>query len=159
MTTGKTGSMLGKAISIAAQVHEAQKDMGGNAYILHPLRVMMRLRTDDQELMQIAVLHDSIEDSNGAVTIDSLHKEGFSERVLTALRRLTHNKNDSYEEYIKNITTNKDAVRVKIDDIRDNSDITRLKGLREKDFARMEKYHKAYLFLKSALDAMEKVGY
>lgn len=158
-TTAPKGTMLGRAIAIAASVHETQKDMGGNAYILHPIRLMMRLRTDDQELMQIAILHDSIEDSDGDVTIDSLCKEGFSERVLAALRRLTHNKNEPYEDYIKNITTNKDAVRVKLEDLRDNSDITRLKGLREKDFTRMVKYHKAYHFLKSALEAMEKVGY
>jgi len=151
--------MLGKAIAIAASVHESQKDMGGNAYILHPIRLMMRLRTDDQELMQIAILHDTIEDSNGAVTIDQLHKLGFSERVTAALARLTHDKLTPYEDYVKYITTNKDAVRVKLEDLRDNSDITRLKGLREKDFARMEKYHKAYLFLKSALEAMDKVGY
>lgn len=154
-----TGTLLGRAISIAAQVHETQKDMGGNAYILHPLRLMMRLRTDDQELMQIAVLHDSIEDSDGAVTIDILKAEGFSERVLAALARLTHDKSVPYDEYVRYISTNKDAVRVKLEDLRDNSDITRLKGLRGKDFERMEKYHRAYLFLRSALEAMDKVGY
>lgn len=58
-----SAGLLGKAIAIAATAHQSATDKGGKAYILHPLRVMMRLRTDDEELMQIAVLHDVVEDS------------------------------------------------------------------------------------------------
>ena len=42
---------------------------------------------------------------------------------------------------------NPDAKRVKREDLRDNSDITRLKGLRKKDFDRLEKYSKAFIYL------------
>lgn len=150
--------MLGKAIAIASKVHETQKDKGGKAYILHPIRIMMRLRTSDEELMQIAVLHDVVEDSP-EWSISRLRLEGFSERVLAALELLTHEPGDSYEDYVKKIATNFDATRVKIEDIRDNSDVTRLKGLREKDFKRMEKYHRAYLFLRKTLENMEACGY
>lgn len=157
--THASGTMLGRAIAIAAGVHAEQKDMGGNAYVLHPLRVMMRLRTTDEELMCIAVLHDSVEDSQGVVTIAELRVEGFSERILVALALLTHDKAEPYDSYVRRIATNKDAARVKLEDLRDNSDITRLKGLRPKDFERVEKYHRAFLFLRTTLETMERVGY
>lgn len=154
-----TTNLLGTAIAIASCVHESQKDKGGNAYILHPMRIMMRLRTDDEELMQIAILHDVVEDSKGEWTIDRLWGEGFSARVCGALELLTHDHNDSYEEYIKKISTNKDALRVKLEDLRDNSDITRLKGVRQKDFERVIKYNKAYAYLKNCLKSCNEVGY
>lgn len=150
---------LGKAVAIAAKVHESQNDRGGHAYILHPIRLMQRLRTHDEELMSIAVLHDSVEDSSGAVTLDSLRADGFSDRVLRALALLTHNKSTPYEEYIAAISGNTDATLVKIEDLRDNSDITRLKGLRDKDIERVQKYHKAYLFLRGVLETRKLVGY
>jgi hypothetical protein len=146
-------NMLGKAIAIASTVHHPQKDKGGNAYILHPIRIMMRLRSNDEELMSIAILHDTVEDSEW--TLKDLKEVGFSKRVTDALALLTHDPNDSYMEYIKKISTNADAVRVKLEDLRDNSDITRLKGLREKDIERMEKYHRAYLFLKGVQKSSE----
>jgi (p)ppGpp synthase/HD superfamily hydrolase len=154
-----TGTMLGRAVAIAAEVHMAQRDMGGNAYILHPLRVMMRLRTTDEDLMCIAVLHDSVEDSNGAVTLDGLRAEGFSERVVNALALLTHDKDEPYDIYVRKIATSRDAILVKLGDLGDNGDIHRLKGLRPKDFERMQKYHRAFIFLTTTLTNMEKVGY
>ena len=140
-------SMLGQAISIAAQAHSNQTDKGGNAYILHPIRLMMRLRTDDQELMQIAILHDVIEDDK-EWTIEKLIENGFSKRVTNALTLLTHLSQDSYEEYIKKISTNTDATRVKLEDLKDNSDLSRLKGVTQKDFDRVIKYQKSYTYLK-----------
>jgi len=150
---------LGKAVILAAQVHENQTDKGGHAYILHPLRLMYRLQTQDEELMSIAVLHDSVEDSSGRFKIEDLRGYGFSDRVVRALTLLTHDKNVPYEEYIAAISGNTDATLVKIEDLRDNSDITRLKGLREKDIERMQKYHKAYLFLRGVLETRKLVGY
>lgn len=150
---------LGLAFTIASTVHENQRDLGGNAYITHPVRIMMRLRTTDEELMQMAILHDAIEDSFGKVTIQSLIDQGFSKRVTDGLSLLTHNKDDDYETYIMKIASNMDAIRVKLEDLRDNSDITRLKGLREKDFERMKKYSKAYTVLKNTLENYKAVGY
>jgi (p)ppGpp synthase/HD superfamily hydrolase len=151
--------MLGRAIAIAAQVHAKQTDRGGKAYILHPIRVMMRLRTDDEELMCIAILHDCVEDSNGEVTVDSLRFDGFSERVVTGVETLSHREGESYEEYIRRIAVRRDLIKVKKEDLRDNGDITRLKGLRDKDFERMQKYHRAFAFLCKAEASMDEVGY
>lgn len=143
-------NLLGQAIFIAATAHRDQKDKGGKAYILHPLRLMMRLRTDDEELMQIAVLHDVFEDHGDVWCLNDLAVRGFSDRVINALRILTHKKDQSYHDYIMSMVDNHDCIRVKIEDLRDNSDIMRLKGISEKDNARIEKYHKYFLILQEA---------
>ena len=141
--------MLGKAIALAAQVFENVKDKGGQPYILHCLRVMNNLHTDDEELKIIACLHDVPEDDpRGAeVVLRELRLLGFSERIIKALDLLTHRKDVPYNEYIKALSFNKDARLVKLADLRDNSDITRLKGLRKKDLERMEKYHRSFIYL------------
>jgi len=53
-------STLERAVAIAAQAHAGQRDKAGEPYILHPLRVMLRMATD--ELQIVAVLHDVLED-------------------------------------------------------------------------------------------------
>ena len=142
--------MLGKAISIAAQAFEHTKDKGGQPYIMHCLRVMFNLNSTDEELNCIAVLHDYIEDcsdDNHEKMYEFLRLEGFSVRVITALRLLTHIKGVTYDDYIKQLAHNEDARRVKLADLKDNSDITRLKGLTKKDFDKMEKYHRSFIYL------------
>jgi len=138
-------NMLGTAIAIAATCHVEQTDRGGKAYILHPLRMMMRLRTDDEELMAIAVLHDCVEDCG--ITEQDLHDAGMTERVVAGVLALSHLADETYEEFIERCGLNPDAVLVKLEDLRDNSDITRLKGLRQKDHDRIAKYSKAYVYL------------
>jgi len=138
-------NILASAIALAAKAHEDQTDRGGHAYILHPLRMMMRLRTTDDELMAIAVLHDVIEDSD--YTLANLVEAGFSDRVIEGVNALTRITNESYDHFIKRCAANPDAKLVKREDLRDNSDITRLKGLRQKDFERLEKYSRAFIYL------------
>jgi len=143
-------NQLSKAILIAAQAHDGQYDKRGKPYILHPLHLMSQLMFDIQ-LATIAVLHDVVEDSE--VTITDLYGYGFSYRVLYAVELLTHTSNESYNEYIEKIAGNYDAIRVKRKDLEHNSDITRLKGVTDKDLKRMEKYHKAFTDLgKAKLD-------
>jgi len=137
--------MLGQAIALAAKIHEGQKDKGGFAYILHPLRVMNGLNSTDKELCAIAVLHDTIEDSD--LTEDALREKGFPERVVVGVSALSRRENETYETFIERCACNSDARLVKLQDLRDNSDITRLKGIEKKDLIRMEKYHKAWIYL------------
>jgi len=139
--------MLSKAIRIAAEAFEGKYDKGGKPYILHCLHVMSQMPEDDEELRCIAVLHDLIEDTNW--TISRLIEQEFSDRVVTGILDLTHEDDVSYDTYLKRLALNKDAVKVKLADLRHNSDITRLKGLRKKDFDRLEKYHRAYEYLRS----------
>lgn len=140
------GAMLDSAIQIAAVAHAGQFDRGGMPYILHPLKVMHYLKTDDIELMCIAVLHDVLEDSKYHVS--GLIAHGMSKRVVRGVVALTRIKGQSDEDYLEDIRHNYDAIRVKLADLRHNSDIRRLKGLRDKDFERMIKYHNMYIILK-----------
>lgn len=145
--------MLSKAILLASECHYNQYDKGGKPYILHPLRLMNKMDQGDYELMATAVLHDVVEDCED-MSIEVLRNEGMSERILTALELLTHKEEDTYQEYIEKISRNIDAIEVKMADLEDNSDITRLKGLREKDLKRLEKYHKSYTFLKETKESI-----
>jgi (p)ppGpp synthase/HD superfamily hydrolase len=144
-----------RALQIAVEAHFNVLDKGGHSYILHPLRIAMRLRTHDEELMSIAVLHDVVEDSK--ITFDDLfNKFGFSARVVVALKLLTHQNGISYEDYIKAMQFNIDALKIKREDLRDNSDITRLKGVTEKDITRMVKYQQAFLKVEQYIKEIEK---
>ena len=134
---------LARAISIAAVGFEKVMDKGGQPYILHCLRVMNQMDTQEEKI--VAILHDTVED--GVITSEELIKEGFSQNVIYALILLTHKKETPYDEYIKAIALNPLATKVKLADLKDNSDITRLKGLTKKDFDRMEKYHRSYVYL------------
>lgn len=136
---------LGIAIAIAAEGFKNTLDKGNRPYIEHCLRVMNNLHTDDWELKAIAVLHDCVED--GVCTLEDLQSLGFTKRVISGVMLLTHQKEVPYMEYIKRIAHFPDARLVKLADLKDNSDITRLKGLSKKDFDRMEKYHTAYVYL------------
>lgn len=138
--------MLGKAIALASKAFQDKKDKGGQPYILHCLRVMDNLHTNDEELKIIAVMHDVLEDCK-EFTLRELQDLGYSRRVLKALDLLNHDPNIPYDEYIKALSFNEDARLVKLADLRDNSDITRLKGLRKKDLERMEKYHRSFIYL------------
>jgi len=138
-------NMLGRAIEIAATAHTGQVDKGGRPYILHPLWVMDRVRHLGDDYMIVAVLHDVVEDSDWSFT--DLLKEGFNQNVMYALSLLTHDPAVPYDDYIKAIATDPIARAVKLRDLEHNTKITRLKGLRKKDFDRLEKYHRAYTYL------------
>jgi (p)ppGpp synthase/HD superfamily hydrolase len=140
--------MLSKAISITAVAFEDELDKGGVPYILHCLHVMDivgKKTNKDPELMQIAVMHDLVEDTKWCLT--DLESAGFSARVVAGVASMTHDPYETYDEYIAVIAANPDAKIVKLVDLKHNMDPTRMKGLREKDFARIAKYHLAYATL------------
>ena len=141
----KTFNKLALAISITAEAFKEKLDKGGNPYILHCLRVMNKVNSNDEDLMISAIMHDLIEDTH--YTFAELTRLGFSDRVIGILHLLTHEKTTPYMEYIKAISVSEDATKIKLADLQDNSDITRLKGLRKKDMDRLEKYHLAYTYL------------
>lgn len=139
--------MLSRAISIVAQAFEGRVDKGGHPYFLHCMRVMNAVKHLGEDVMCIAIMHDLVEDCE-EWTIERLVHEKFNQRVIYGVICMTHKKEDSYDAYIKNIALNEDARQVKMADLRDNSDITRIKGLTKKDLDRVEKYHRAYEYLK-----------
>lgn len=147
---------LALAIKIAAEGHLNQKDKGGNPYILHPLKVMHYLKSDDFQLMAIAALHDVVEDTD--VMAADLVMMGFSNRVVCAVVLLTKTPNQTPEEYFNGIASNYDAIRVKLADLRHNSDVRRLKGLGDKDLLRIRKYHDMYLRLTKMKEHHEAIN-
>lgn len=145
----KKGEMLGNMLVLVTNAHAGQFDRGGNPYILHPLKVMHYLNTDDEELMCIALAHDVIEDTT--TTYIELRNAGMTERVISGIRALTKIPGEPYEEYKTRVFANNDAMRVKLADLRHNTDIRRLKGIGEKDIARMAKYHLFFTEIKARL--------
>ncbi len=142
----KRGEQLNKMLVLATTKFDGIFDKGGQPYILHCLKVMYYLKSDDEELQCIALGHDLVEDTD--VTYMQLREMGFTERVITGIRAMTKVPGETNEEYMVRIKACMDAIRVKLADLRHNSDIRRLKGVTAKDIARIEKYHAMYLELK-----------
>lgn len=132
-----------KAIQIVTKLHGGQKDKGGNDYTLHPMRVSDSCNSDEEKI--VALLHDTIED--GDITPDYLLMQGFSHDIVDAVISVTRNKGEDYFDFIQRCKINPIGRRVKIADLKDNMDITRLKELTRKDIERLKKYHKAYKIL------------
>ena len=138
-------AVLEDAIAIAAQAHRGQKEKAGMPYILHPLRLIAQMKTEDE--MIVAVLHDVVEDCEW--TLEQLREKGFSAEVISAVECLTHQKSEDYTDYIERVQKNPLAKRVKIADLEDNMDIRRIsEDLTEKDFERLKKYQKTWRKLK-----------
>ena len=142
--------MLSKMLLLATNAHDGQTDKAGKAYILHCLKVMHYLKSDDEELQCIALGHDLIEDTD--VTYRQLHDLWFSNRVIEGIRALTKQRGQTYDEYKEQVFASEDAMRVKMCDLRHNSDIRRLKGVTDKDIARIRKYHQFYLEIQERLN-------
>ena len=136
--------MLNQAIIIAAKAHDGQFDKSGKPYILHPLRVMLYVEGGIKEQCA-AVLHDVAEDT--AVSLAQLKEYGFDDDIMAALRLLTRTPDEDYMEYIKKLKPNPIAKAVKLADLKDNMDLTRIPNPAEKDFIRLEKYKKAKAYL------------
>jgi len=140
--------MLTKAIKIAATAFENDYDKGGVPYIMHLLYVMHKVKHLGEVAMICAVLHDLPEDkSKKGYTIQYLREQGFSEEVLYILQLLTHDPQVPYMDYIKLLASDPIAKAIKKADLEHNSKVSRLKGLRKKDFDRLEKYCIAYQYL------------
>ena len=149
---------LQRAIEIAVEAHKGQLDKAGNLYVLHPLRVMMNLDTEDEKI--VGVLHDVVEDCEGW-TWDRLRSEGFSEKIIDALQSVSKTPDEEVEFSRLKETGSEDAVRqhyfafvrraaaneigrkVKAADIKANLDISRIKTLSNEDMIRLRRYEEA----------------
>ena len=135
---------LERAIAIAATAHTSQIDKTGAPYILHPLRMMMRLDTTEARI--VAILHDVVEDTEW--TLEGLAAEGFSDSVLKALECVTKREGEEYQAFVQRSASDPIARRVKLMDLEDNMNILRLAQLSDKDLERLRKYHQAWLTLR-----------
>lgn len=137
-----------KAIKLAFEKHEGQTDKAGLPYVLHPIHLAESM-TDEISTVA-AVLHDVIEDTD--CTFAQLEEMGFPEESIDAIRLLTHDENEPYLEYVRRIGANPVARKVKLADLKHNSDLTRIPNVTQRDLERVEKYRKAMAIL------MEKEG-
>lgn len=132
------------AVEIAAKAHRGVTGKDGQPYILHPLRLMMRATTDDERI--VAVLHDTVEDTD--LSLDDLTRAGFPEQVVAAVGALTRRGGETYEEFIDRVALDPLASRVKLLDLYDNIDLTRLSAVGDSELARAARYHRAIRQLK-----------
>jgi len=150
---------LEKAIKIAVEAHTGQVDKGGNPYILHPLRVMLSLDSEEERI--VGVLHDVVEDCKGW-SWERLKEQGCSDKLIEALKSVSktpdeekqfkemddpNKKMDHYLQFIKRAKANKIGRHVKAADIRDNLDISRIDDITERDINRLNRYKKALSIL------------
>lgn len=113
---------LSRAIELAVWAHHGQLDKGGQPYILHALRVMLAMSTEEERI--VAVLHDAIEDGPGD-SRSRIKTSGFSDAVLAALDAVTRRSDETYRAYIARLSGNALARRVKLADLADNLDARR----------------------------------
>lgn len=132
---------LEHAIMLALQIHHTQKDRGGQPYILHPLRVMLRFEDELERI--VAVLHDVVEDSD--LTLEDMRAMGYSDEVVAALDGVTRREDETYEGFVERSLQHPVSRRVKLADLEDNMDFRRLKGeLTGKDIQRLIRYRRAW---------------
>ncbi len=137
-------STLDKAILIAAQAHADQKDRYEKPYILHPIRLMMNVDSEQDKI--VAILHDVVEDSDW--TLEGLRdEEGFTTEIVAAVDCLTRRDGEPYVDYIERLKSNRIARKVKLADLEDNMDLRRINEVSENDLKRLEKYHQAWRLL------------
>ncbi len=132
---------LEKALYLAVNNHLGMKDRFDQPYIYHPLRIMMRMQTEEEKI--VALLHDLVEDTS--ITLQDLKKEGFSKEVVKAVDLLTRYPKQTYQEYIDGLKGNRLAMQVKIGDLEDNMDPRRFPSINDnavKRFKKYTKYHK-----------------
>ena len=129
-------STLERAIAIAAEGHAGQFDKAGQPYILHPIRVMLRVSGASERIA--AILHDVVEDT--PVTLDQLAKEGFSREVVDAVDALTKRRGENRIDAAKRAAANPIARVVKLADNAENMDLSRISNPTQKDYDRLEEY-------------------
>jgi len=134
-------NLLEVAIKIAVEAHSGQLDKAGQPYVLHPLRVMLSLSDEKDRI--VGVLHDVIEDSN--ITYDYLIVNGFEgqREILEALKSVTKEKDETYDDFIERVAQNSIGKRVKLADLQDNMNLSRIPNPTEKDYERIKRYKKA----------------
>ena len=137
---------LEDAIILAVQAHHGQVDSGGQPYVLHLLRVMLRQTGTAGRI--VAILHDALEDTG--LVLSDLKKAGFDDEVCQAVDCLTRKRDEEYEHRIDLIADNPLARRVKLADLEDNMDVRRLSSLDDRSLRRLAKYKAAWDKLRAA---------
>lgn len=133
------------AKQLAKEYHKGQVDKAGVDYFSgHVTSVVNGVSTVEEKI--VAYLHDTLEDTN--LSYLDLMVLGFSDKIINGVLFLTKDKKEKYEDYLKRVKSNELARAVKLSDLTNNMDLSRLKEITEVDKKRLEKYKKAYKYLK-----------
>ncbi len=135
--------LISEALKIAKKAHTGQVDKGGNDYLLHPITVA--LHCDNEKEKIVALLHDVIEDSDTSLEELSM----FDQEIVDAVIAITRNEGQKREEYIEQVSSNEIARKVKIQDLINNMDLSRIKNVTQRDLDRIERYKRELKYLKS----------
>lgn len=134
--------LINEALKIAQKAHKGQKDKGGNDYLLHPVTVALHCDTEKERI--VALLHDVIEDSDMSLEDLSI----FDKDIIEAVIAITRREDQSREDYVKQVCSNEIARKVKIADLANNMDLSRIENITQKDLDRIERYKKEIEYLK-----------
>ena len=132
-----------KAFLLCMVKHWKQKDKAGKRYVWHPIHVMINVKGYNEKI--VALLHDIVEDTE--VTVPDLKNLKFSKEVIEAVDVITKKKDQEYFSYLELVKNNNIAKKVKIADLKHNSDLKRLRSITQKDIDRAIKYKKALDYL------------
>lgn len=141
-----------KALKLCFAAHKEQKDKSGLPYVFHPFHLAEQMEDEDSTI--VALLHDVAEDTDYSLT--DIAGMGFSRTVMEALALLTHDEAVPYMDYVRALGNNPIARRVKLADLRHNSDLSRLDTdqIDEKALARVKKYAEAIKLLEEREDSV-----
>ena len=164
---------------VARELHQGQKDKGGNDYFSSHLLPVGKSGHDWKEQV-VGLLHDAAEDTTNDIStiihlvkskleawtnspddrswIDDFEEDFFQypaeqchvpteeewDEITTALQLLNHHTAPNREEYLSRICSNILALKVKLNDLRSNMDISRIAEPTEKDMERLERYKLEY---------------
>lgn len=132
-----------KAINLMFKKHKDQVDKSGLPYVFHPFHIAEQMK--DENTTIVALLHDIVEDTD--TTFEDLKEMGFNDKVIDALKLMTHNKDEDYFKYVEKIGKNPIARKVKIKDLEHNMDTSRLDVVTKKDQERVKKYIRCHNYL------------
>lgn len=139
-------SSIERAIEIASSAHAGQRDKAGQPYIFHPLRVMLRVSGEHEQIA--AVLHDVVEDTS--LTMEDLAREGFAPEVLRAVAALTKLPGETRMAAAARAAADPIARQVKLADNAENLDLSRIAQPTEEDYARCREYEQVRALLLAA---------
>ena len=126
------------AKALATKAHEGQTDKAGLPYLTHPERVASRLNAPEAQV--VGWLHDTVEDT--PLTIDDI-REQFGPETAAAVDAISKRDGETWSDYIDRVAANPIARQVKISDLIDNSNLSRIPYVTLKDVERQKKYNKA----------------
>ena len=136
-----------EVVDLAIKMHDGQVDKLGKPYIDHLFRVGFRGKSVSE--MKVGILHDIIEDTD--MTLSELKRTGLlSDEEIDAIDHLTRKESETYFDYINRVTKNELATRVKLNDLKDNLDLTRFDEVKEEHLSLLNRYLKAYDILRTS---------